>query len=235
MHFENLKKYCVICFKYKSLHQSKNFRDVLKSNEEMIQEYLPEYQFSDETFPSVICNNCFLSILPNKKGKNYVQVYSYSDRNKKIHNFRNNDDCKCYICAKAKNDSKQKAPPIKMKKKGINKPKNSIKRCPSCLNEIGKGKRHQCNKENFIQNVVSLAKNIATSDALTSKLLIDKKPDNTKLVSLRNLRGKQSQVYIGKPSELGQMSTNAIISTQRILNLSDNATQKLTKNLKKER
>lgn len=231
MHSANREKLCVICFSYKSRNKSSLFRSVFPSQTESIRKWIPSYSFNDPKFPSAICTPCRFSLLQNKRTN--ITVHEYNNTSCVIKEV----NCRCSICEKVKASAINPKQPVKSSKK-TNKI-NKTSRCSKCCTLLGRGKRHVCNKENFIKNVLQIAETNKTKEIIASTVLQEKRKfedlDENDSYQLRNRRGKSSYVQMKKGISLNPASSEFIMETQQELNLSDFQTIKLTRKFKRQR
>ena len=149
---------------------------------------------TDDRLPSMLCNTCHKAVCELNKGQGRSRRISVYDHSKiTTSRVTRSSECKCVVCEVAtsmpaafSNAAGVAALPMK---KTIGRPRRTadqcaetpfapkaIKRCSSCLSEVGRGLPHDCTKSTRLQNLQVMASSGGTPTAkekLTAALLRD--------------------------------------------------------------
>lgn len=196
------KKVCCLCFN-KSGSQRKCSKTVTSTLETSIKKIIPTYNVNDPTFPTGLCNSCFIYF----KTHNLKNFVDYSKI--KISLKHNKQSCSCAICIVA--NSKSSNPIISnitIVKQKIGRPslnpsntKSSfVKICTKCNGILKKGVKHKCCKSQKVINSVGIIHNVEQQVAATV-ILSEEASQSSPIVELNKGRGHSVKVSVKRKAD----------------------------------
>lgn len=203
-HSESRKVVCATC-----LNKAIKGRKINATLEGLIKNLIPEFSVENPIYPSVVCVTCAINLKKQKK----ILTVSYEF----INTNQENPLCHCEICNIARSNNHD------YKKKNIaisrevgrpgnsNSPKKNLVVCSKCLNQVGKGKPHQCNIRNKISNVLNTISE-QQQEQVASKILnnISNTTINSKVLELKRDRGAPMKVRVLLKKDVQNQNSNQI-------------------------
>lgn len=225
---------CLLCF-----GKTKTMRSITPAMQTTIENhFLNGYNTDDIRLPTVLCNTCRLVVAEYEKGdfSRTINLFDYT----MLHQLppiatRSNPDCTCMLCDIASKggwtQSKVGRPPANINRQSMN---TAIKVCGKCLTELAKGKVHHCSDGTKLDNLKLLTSD-KMSEQLASAVLLKKQAStattSSNVLNLATSTGRPIRVEVSPPSPSTSskiLTTNDLSNIQVSMNLSTNATLKLS-------
>ena len=231
-HSEFCDKLCLICLgkgpvlrpiKSKDCYSSKHdYSKYIKSS------WWPAYNPENEKLPRVLCMNCRVKLVKNNDTSNLnppsLPPKIMYEKLVFKPNTRINMKCDCEICLHGRFRWKELGghtafsvlpqptnPQVdKRRKRPLSPQKES--RCKTCLQVIGRGIRHQCNRSNKLENLSEIVK--STSKRTKSRVISGVKQIIFAFIGFQiyNILGELNQAFSEVSSEKGAPGGQAVIS-----------------------
>ena len=249
-HFQNLTKICCHCGRKRGLRDSAKYSEDIKSL------LIPDYNYQDSIFPTVICDTCRLYVIEKKKDPEstksklppplkYEELFPRrSSRSKGLFDPKPGVKCDCGLCEIARltlgypDYHKQHSRHVGRAPLPPPLPPSPILVCSKCFSPYGPGKKHVCSKSTLQDNLVMRVrqKSVNTREKVVSKSL--KSIANDQEVSTRGGRVQLTtcgpnklSVIVGKRKnedrEKPKVSLEFMTQLQNTLSCSDLDTLKI--------
>lgn len=218
IHSKNRAKLCVICFKYQPQNLNKKDKKascfpIQEDHEQLIKKsFIPNYSFEDQRFPTVLCQNCYNAVGDSKKNifRRKVAVYKYDQLEEEMLTL--DSHCNCFICLKI-NDSSKPRSILKLGRMKRKIDSSAFDLCSNCLAPLKEG--HKCSG-GTVKRLKLLAQEKHVEQQLASTLLNDLKKINCqKELTLKNVHGKPSTVFLGKQEKVPVLTSEKILQIQK--------------------
>ncbi|CAH0554824.1 unnamed protein product [Brassicogethes aeneus] len=166
-----------------------------------------DFDLNDERYPTSICVTCKLALLERQKDGVFrrpllpMPEFHKLDLRKTL---RSGKPCTCLICSEARKKGHKKVFSGRgnsrvLSKDVVLKKKKCI--CATCLQEIGKGKKHYCHLSNIAHNVSDLVQAVPKNQKqqIVSKIIHEYvETNNQSSIGLATL-GRPSRIAINPP------------------------------------
>lgn len=233
-HASNRSKLCLLCLKYQCSYSNKaksvKYRHIIASKEQVIKKYfISNYQFVDDSWPSVVCSSCNNALNEAKRGvfSRKIQPYQFTPPYTGTRARQNSCDCFfCQIVAKEKDNS-----PITFRKNAKTHKEKATRLCSKCLTEIGKGKRHSCHKVTLVERAKTILQENDAEGPVIAQIVNE---STNKTMNLRNLRGKPRVLHLSPPKHIEPISVSDFNEIQKDFVGSGKKTGKLLTKLRRK-
>lgn len=225
-HSVNHLKVCLFCQK-----KPKAVFDINGAIKLKIENFFPDYEGFDNRLPKVICNVCRQKLYYKNCSVTFTDYSSYSPLD-----INEVGLCVCSLCRLVQ-VRRSKFSADQTRKKSEDPKKTVGKHCVKCVSSITRGRKHECNVKNLLNNLVETIKKHwhenayqQIAAALIKKILGENSGSSNKTLNLSQFKGKALKIITRPKNEKRiQIKKEIMCALQVTLNLSENQTLKAAK------